>query len=259
MATGVDNSARLEYLWSIAHHVYSTSPELSAFYSQRFFAFSDSLEVPLSENLLSQFCTKCGSLFVPGVNCKVQVKHNQKKRTKNFSNLKKKLKGEDNIKRVEKLFPANYTKKAITKSLTPPSKTSRITKNAITYTCQKCLRVTQFDGTDRTHLSTVTPKTPINYFQDTSSELSTPTNLNSPLADKSTIQKRHLDSPTPKPIVNNTMTNNNMSNNNMTNSPTINSAKKKKGKKMGLQKLLSQSKEKEKTSLNLNDFLSSLN
>ncbi|ORX99580.1 Rpr2-domain-containing protein [Basidiobolus meristosporus CBS 931.73] len=243
MATSADNSARLEYLWSIAHHVHSISPELSSFYSQRFLSLSDSLEVTLSENLLSQFCTKCGNLFVPGVTCKVQVKHNQKKKASSSFKTKRNLYNASQNKRVEKLFPLNFSNKTAT------AKTSNTTKNVVNYTCHKCHRISQFNGTDRTHLTTITPKTPTAYFERTSSELSTPTNLNSPLADKSTIQKRSLDSPTPKPTMNLSAGN----------SPTVSSAKKKKGKKLGLQKLISQSKEKEKKPLNLNDFLSSLN
>ncbi|KNC97147.1 uncharacterized protein SPPG_07538 [Spizellomyces punctatus DAOM BR117] len=80
-------SRRLGFLHDAAHSLFATCPSLSRFYLSKFQDVCADQKVPIVERVSKRFCSRCGSLFVPGQNVRVRVtgdgngeKHKKKKR-----------------------------------------------------------------------------------------------------------------------------------------------------------------------------------
>ncbi|CAG8486428.1 6395_t:CDS:2 [Ambispora gerdemannii] len=77
--------ARLHFLWSAAHTMFPVSPNLSALYMSEFKKNAAEVRLNLADGVRRIYCSYCGSIFVPGVNCKVWVGENgfiKKKRSR---------------------------------------------------------------------------------------------------------------------------------------------------------------------------------
>ncbi|KAJ3296405.1 hypothetical protein HK104_001633 [Borealophlyctis nickersoniae] len=58
---------------ALAHSSYSVCPSLSRFYLAQLSSLSTEAGIPLADRVARRFCSRCSSLFVPGINCTVRV------------------------------------------------------------------------------------------------------------------------------------------------------------------------------------------
>ena len=78
----MDASSRLQFLWNASHTLLPTVPSLSAFYMQQFNQFAAEKELNLAEAVKRKYCSYCGSIFLPGLNCQVRIETNKKRKSK---------------------------------------------------------------------------------------------------------------------------------------------------------------------------------
>ncbi|CAG8542416.1 11376_t:CDS:2 [Ambispora leptoticha] len=128
------SEARLHFLWSAAHTVFHVSPNLSALYMSEFKRNAGEVRLNLADGVRRIYCSYCGSIFVPGVNCKVWVAENgvvKKKRTR--VRTKKKKKAQPRKGNKEEKGDMNMRMK-----LGIRTKVNRYNKNHVSYLCQLC-------------------------------------------------------------------------------------------------------------------------
>ncbi|RUS15786.1 RNAse P Rpr2/Rpp21/SNM1 subunit domain-containing protein [Endogone sp. FLAS-F59071] len=163
MAAARETTARLTFLWSASHKVFAGCPSLSSYYMHHFQLLAGQKELSLADAVRKQFCSYCAALFVPGVNCTVEVEKRQRKKRRRTGGKKQKSKVDNDTE--EALIP---TKDIITTSPTAPARRNqplpiiRFTpldstvstsksppkhRNTITYHCYTCGRTTHFPGT----------------------------------------------------------------------------------------------------------------
>ncbi|KAJ3048217.1 hypothetical protein HK097_010764 [Rhizophlyctis rosea] len=212
-------AAKLSHLLALAHKAHAVSPQLSSFYLHTLQKFAIDANVPLADRVGRTFCSRCTSLFVPTLNCTVNVsscaggkkrKRDQKAEpAANQDRKKPKRERSDDVAHnaivakqntaVEIPIPAQPSSKKhrsvkIFKTSAPDTRTTPDTPlNHIIYTCHTCKTTTYFTGLIPSHRSSYD----LNQKQDL------PTTQTKPVTPKPTLPKTSLQStPThsPKPI-----------------------------------------------------------
>ncbi|KAL1919039.1 uncharacterized protein VTP21DRAFT_2420 [Calcarisporiella thermophila] len=246
-----DATSRLTHLWDASHILLTKCPQLSAYYLSEFQRLANIREINLAATVRRGYCSHCGSLFVPGFNCRVRVEKEQPKNCDKKPG-KKKRKRDVPIQRsrsnVVIQFAPDPPSQATATSLSAQEATDASDdplRNHVSYYCNVCGRETRHSGTKT---STLQQLGALNLDSPLTSSPST-----APLPSSNTAAEKQKKS-------------------------TVNSApgqskgeldtpanRKRKKKKMDLQALLAKDKQskaqlqqQKSTGLSLDDFLSSL-
>ncbi|KAH8548907.1 RNAse P Rpr2/Rpp21/SNM1 subunit domain-containing protein [Umbelopsis sp. PMI_123] len=75
MAASQAVQAKLSFLFKAANTQFASCPELSNFYLHQFQKTADHANVTLADAVQRLCCSRCGALFVAGVNCTVRLNH----------------------------------------------------------------------------------------------------------------------------------------------------------------------------------------
>ncbi|KAI8896925.1 hypothetical protein BC833DRAFT_566240 [Globomyces pollinis-pini] len=68
-----DNNLQLKFLYEAAHQVFNTCPQVSKYLITRFIEHSNDERITISPSTSKNYCHRCGSLFVPGLNVGVKT------------------------------------------------------------------------------------------------------------------------------------------------------------------------------------------
>ncbi|KAF9584278.1 hypothetical protein BGW38_006990 [Lunasporangiospora selenospora] len=68
-----EREARIRYLWNAAHATLISCPAISSHFMSQCLRLVHETDSPLPRDLREKFCSGCGSIFVPGMNCQVRV------------------------------------------------------------------------------------------------------------------------------------------------------------------------------------------
>nr|CAG8630065.1 9447_t:CDS:2 [Entrophospora candida] len=68
-----ETTKHLKFLWNASHTLLTNVPNLSAYYMQKFNQNSIEKDINLADNVKNKYCSYCGSIFLPGLNCRVRI------------------------------------------------------------------------------------------------------------------------------------------------------------------------------------------
>ncbi|TPX63744.1 hypothetical protein SpCBS45565_g06413 [Spizellomyces sp. 'palustris'] len=179
-------SRRLGFLHDAAHSLFDTCPSLSRFYLSKFQDVCADQKVPVIERISKRFCSRCGSLFVPGQNARVRVTGNgerenpkkKKRKTGNRSSAPTRdeslshalhVSHQGNLKRIiinhvknsesmmgpatSRMLPLTAPISGKRSRLLAESHQSNTTlTNQVAYLCLTCGAETRFPGTSMEHV-----------------------------------------------------------------------------------------------------------